>query len=253
VNHDPIDLLFGGMQKLGPGGDTHTLHVLHHLPRRQFQVIVDAGCGTGRQTMVLAKELGTLVHAVDSHDPFLSDLTRRAREARLEHLVQTHCMDMKDIPGAFPHIDLLWSEGAAYNIGLANALTTWASAIQTDGFVVVSELSWLRDQVPDAAREFFLTGYPDMQSVQQNLRLAENAGYEVLTTHTLPKEAWVEDYYEVLKPRAEALVDHPDSSVRAFAAETVKEIEMFECAEGNYGYVFYVLQRAQVVASRLDG
>ena len=55
-----IDLLFGGMEKLGPGGNAHTLHVLRLLPKQQFRVIVDAGCGTGRQTMVLAKALGTL-------------------------------------------------------------------------------------------------------------------------------------------------------------------------------------------------
>jgi cyclopropane fatty-acyl-phospholipid synthase-like methyltransferase len=242
--HNPIDLLFGGMEKLGPGGNAHTLRVLHLLPKQPFHVIVDAGCGAGRQTMVLAKELGTRVHAVDAYEPFLQDLTRRAKEARLEHLVQTHCMDMQDIPSAFPHIDLLWSEGAAYNIGFANALTIWASAINPGGFAVVSELSWLREQIPDAVRKFFLSGYPDMQSIQQNRAVAEDAGYRVLTTYTLPQEAWVEDYYALLEPRAEVLVDHPDSSVRDFAAETVKEIEIFRCSEGSYGYVFYVLQRA---------
>ena len=243
-DYNPIDLLFGGMEKLGPGSNVHTLKVLRLLPKQQFHVIVDAGCGAGRQTMVLAKELGTLVHAVDSYEPFLNDLMRRAREARIEHLVQMYCMDMKDIPGVFQYVDLLWSEGAAYNIGFSNALTTWASAINKDGFAVVSELSWLRDQVPDAVREFFSSGYPEMQSIQQNLAVAENAGYRVLTTYTLPKEAWVDGYYDVLEPRAKALIDHPDSSVRDFAVETVKEIEIFRCSEDSYGYVFYVLQRA---------
>ena len=242
--YNAIDLLFGGMEKLGPGGNSHTLHVLRLLPKQQFRVIVDAGCGTGRQTMVLAKELGTLVHAVDAYEPFLDDLTQRAQEAGIEPLVHTHCMDMKDIPGVLQHIDLLWSEGAAYNIGFSNALLTWASAINPDGFAVVSELSWLREQVPNAVREFFLSGYPDMQSVHRNTAVAENAGYTVLNTYTLPKEAWVEGYYDVLEPRAKALVNHPDSSVRDFAVETVKEIEVFKCAEDSYGYVFYVLQRA---------
>jgi len=242
--YNPIDLLFGEMEKLGPGGNVHTLHVLRLLPKQQFHVIVDAGCGTGRQTMVLAKELGTLVHAVDSYEPFLNDLMRRAKEARIEHVVQTHCMDMKNIPNAFQHIDLLWSEGAAYNIGFSDALTTWASSINKDGFAVVSELSWLREQVPNTVREFFLSGYPDMQSVQQNLAVAENTGYRVLTTYTLPKEAWLEGYYDVLEPRAKSLVDHPDSSVRDFAVETIKEIEIFRHSEDSYGYVFSVLQRA---------
>ena len=242
--YDPIDLLFGGMEKLGPGGNAHTLRVLRLLPKQHFHVIVDAGCGTGRQTMALAKELGTLVHAVDSYEPFLSDLTRRAEAAGIEHLIQTHCMDMKDISAVFQHIDLLWSEGAAYNIGFPNALTSWASAINKDGFAVISELSWLRDQVPDAVKEFFLSGYPGMQSMQQNLLLAEKAGYRVLNTYTLPQDTWVEGYYDVLEPRATALIDHRDSSVRDFAVETVKEIEIFRRSEDSYGYVFYVLQRA---------
>jgi cyclopropane fatty-acyl-phospholipid synthase-like methyltransferase len=242
--YNPIDLLFGGMKKLGPGDNVHTLHVLRLLPTQPFQVIVDAGCGTGRQTLVLAKVLGTLVHAVDAYAPFLHDLTRRAKAAGIEHLIQTHCMDMQDIPGVFPHIDLLWSEGAAYNIGFANALTMWASAINIGGLVVASELSWLREQVPDAVQEFFFSGYPDMHSIPQNLAVAENAGYSVLTTSTLPKEAWVEGYYDILEPRAQALVNHPDASVRAFAVETVKEIEIFQASEESYGYVFYVLQRA---------
>lgn len=240
----PIDLLFGGLEQQGPGSNVQTLNVLRLLPRQHFQIIVDAGCGTGRQTLVLAKELGTLIHAVDLHEPSLHDLTRRAEEAGVERLIQTHCMDMKEIPANFRHIDLLWSEGAAYNIGFPNALTLWASAISESGFAVVSELSWLRDQVPDVVREFWLSAYPDMQSVQQNVAAAESAGYRVLTTHTLPPSTWVEGYYDLLEPRGKALLNHPDSSVRDFAAENLKEIEIFNSSEDSYGYVFYLLQRA---------
>jgi SAM-dependent methyltransferase len=241
---DPVDLLFGGMEKLGPGSNADTLHVLGLLPKQGYRVVVDAGCGTGRQTLALARALGILVHAVDSHEPFLSDLVRRAGEAQVGHLVRVHCMDMKDIPQAFQGIDLLWSEGAAYNIGFPNALATWARALTSDGLVVVSELSWLKEQAPDAVREFFSSCYPDMRSVQDNIVVAQSAGYKVLITWTVPRQAWVDGYYEILAPRAKALLDHPDPSVRAFAAETVREIEVFQCSEDSYGYVFYVLQRA---------
>jgi SAM-dependent methyltransferase len=241
---DPVGLLFGGMEQLGPGGNAHTLHVLRLLPKREFPVVVDAGCGTGRQTLALAKALETPVHAVDSYEPFLKDLRRRAEKAGIEHLVQTHRMDMQAIPAAFPRIDLLWSEGAAYNIGFANALKTWAPAIVPGGFAVVSELSWLRNEIPDAVREFFRTGYPDMRSVEENVATVKGAGYEVVTLYTLPREAWVKGYYDVLEPRARALVGHADESVRELAAETVKEIEIFRQSEESYGYVFYVLRLA---------
>lgn len=232
------------MAQLGPGSDADTRHVLRFLARTRFDVVVDAGCGTGRQTIVLAKELGALIHAVDSHDPFLSDLRRRARETGIEHLVQIHCMDMHDIPRAFPDIDLLWSEGAAYSIGFSTALAAWRTAMREGGFTVVSELSWLREQVPDAVREFFSAGYPTMQSVPRNRAVAESAGYRVLATYTLPRAAWIEGYYEVLAPRAQALLDHPDRSARDLAAATLREIEIFGRSEDSYGYVFYMLQRA---------
>jgi trans-aconitate methyltransferase len=240
---NPIDLLFGGMEKLGVGSNAETLHVLSLLPKREFQVTVDAGCGAGRQTIVLAKQLGTLVHAIDCYEPFLTDLTVRSNEMRIGHLIETHCMDMKDIPRVFGHIDLLWSEGAAYNIGFSTALTTWATALRPSALAVVSELSWLREEAPEEVSEFWQSAYPAMQSTQQNIAVAESSGYKALMTYTLSREAWTEDFYDVLKPRARSLLAHADSSVTALANETLKEIEIFNCSAGSYGYVFYVLQR----------
>jgi hypothetical protein len=161
-------------------------------------------------------------------------------------------MDMKDISRVFQGIDLLWSEGAAYNIGFPIALATWAPALTPDkGLVVVSELSWLKkeEQAPGAVRAFFRSGgYPDMRSVKDNIAVAESTGYKVLTTYTLPREAWVDGYYDILALRAKALLDHPNHAVQAFAVETIQEIEAFQCSEDSYGYVFYVLQRAAAAA-----
>jgi SAM-dependent methyltransferase len=251
---DPINLLFGGMEMLGPGCNAHTLHVLRLLPKRQFRLVVDAGCGTGRQTLALAKELGTVVHAVDTHEPFLNDLVRRASEEGVEHLVQAHCMDMKDIPRVFGDIDLLWSEGAAYNIGFPDALASWASALTPGGFAVLSELSWLKEQAPDAVRDFFRSAYPAMRSVPHNIAAAKGAGYKLLATYTLPRQAWVDGYYDTLAPRAQALLDHPDPAVRDFAAETLREIEVFQLSEDSYGSgLWRIWSRCTVKSSREQG
>src|SRR5213080_68199 len=235
---NPVDLLFADVDKLSPGDDSLTLHVLRSLPQHRFEVVVDAGCGAGRQTMVLASELGTPIQAVDSYQPFLNRLKRRAKEKGLAHLVQMHWMDMKDIPRVFPTIDLLWAEGAAYNIGFANALASWARVIRQNGFAVISELCWLRDKIPDVVREFFRSRYPEMQSVENNIATAEKAGYKIFNIYTLPKEAWVKDYYDTLEPRAKSLVRHSDIAVRDFAIETLKEIGTFKDAQDSYGYVF---------------
>ena len=93
-------------------------------------------------------------------------------------------------------------------------------------------------------QKFFQAGYPDMRTSDDNRAVAEDAGYNVLGTHTLPRETWVEGYYDILEPRAKELLDHPDKDVRAFAAETTEEIRIFGCSEDSYGYVFYVMERA---------
>lgn len=241
---NPIDLLFAGMDKLGPGDDDSTRYVLHSLPKHHFDVVVDAGCGAGRQTLVLASELKTPIDAIDNHQPFLNRLKRRAKENGVADLVRTYCMDMKDIPNVFPHVDLLWSEGGAYNIGFAHALKTWARAVKPDGFLVASELCWLREhKIPKAVQAFFETGYPDMKSVPENIAIAEEAGYKLFNTHTLPADAWEKDYYDILEPRAKSLADHSDPAVREFALETIREIETFRISDRSYGYVFYILQR----------
>jgi hypothetical protein len=82
-----------------------------------------------------------------------------------------------------------------------------------------------------------------MLTVDQNLAAIEEAGYKVLATHTLPRETWVDGYYDLLEPRARALLDHPAEAVRVFAAETVQEIRVFGRSEDSYGYVFYVMQK----------
>ena len=82
-----------------------------------------------------------------------------------------------------------------------------------------------------------------MQSVDENLATASQAGYRALAIHTLPARAWVEGYYDELAPRAVRLLEHPEASVRELAQETLREIAVFERSEGSYGYVFYSLER----------
>jgi SAM-dependent methyltransferase len=177
---DPIDLLFADMHKLGPGADADTLYVLGLLSARQLRIVVDAGCGTGRQTIALARALGTEIQAVDSHAPFLGQLAIRARAAG-------------------------------------------------DG--------------TEQVRSYFQAAYPDMQHTHRNIEIAQGAGYSVIATHTLPSSAWIEDYYDILYPRAKALVGHPDPAVGRLAAATIKEVDTFTTAQGSFGYVFYVLRR----------
>ncbi len=243
ATYDPIEVMYGGLDKLGPGTDDFTLEVLRDLPRQQFSAVVDAGCGSGRQTLVLAAALDAPIHAVDNHAPFLQRLEQRALSLGLAQKVVTHCMDMADLADVFADVDLLWSEGSIYNLGFAGGLQAWAPALAEGGLLVASEMSWLEGSATPRVRKFWEEAYPVMGSVQQNCRAAEAAGYRVLSTRVLPRQAWREGYYDILGPRAESLLQHEDATVRAFAAENLEEIAVFDESGDSCGYVFYSLQR----------
>ncbi len=239
---DPIAIMYGGLEKLGPGDDENTLALLRSLPRSQFGQVLDVGCGSGRQTLALAGALDTVIHAIDNFAPFLEELQQKARARGLAQKVQTHCMDMADISREFRDVDLIWAEGSAYNLGFARALQGWAPALASGGYLVASELSWLEETAPERVRSFWTAAYPGMGSVEENCRVAERSGYRVLGTHTLPRQSWREGYYDILGPRSRDLLNHEDAAVRTLAAENQREIEIFDMDEGSFGYVFYILQ-----------
>jgi SAM-dependent methyltransferase len=235
--------MYGGLDKLGPGDDHSTRLMLGKLPRHHFRCVVDVGCGSGRQTLVLARELDVVVHAVDNFAPFLDELNEKAATAGLSDRVRTLCLDMAALDEEFADIDLLWGEGSAYNLGFATALQRWFPVVAPGGCVVLSELSWLNDGTGGVVREFWDVAYPGMGTIEENCRAAVGAGYRLLDTHTLPRQSWEQGYYDILRPRAESLLDHEDSAVRALARENLEEIEIFQLSGDSYGYVFYLLQR----------
>jgi len=240
--YDPIAIMYGGLEKLGPGDDDTTRLMLDSLRQTNFNQVVDVGCGSGRQTLVLAAELDCVIHALDNFAPFLDELEKKALAAGLAERVRTYCLDMADLAGTFENIDLLWAEGSAYNLGFASALQSWAPAMSPGGFVVASELSWLHDRATQRVTAFWEAVYPGMGTIEENSRTAVDAGYRVLETHTLPLQSWMDGYYDILGPRAKSLLEHEDETVRALAAENLEEIEIFHLAANSYGYVFYLLQ-----------
>lgn len=239
---DPFSILFGDLEKLGPSSRNITAAAIHSLPRSDYETIVDAGCGTGEQTLILVTELKHTVHAVDINQNFLNTLRQRAQAANVDSLVHTHCLNLEQIGEQFPEIDLLWSEGAAYSIGFDKALNQWSSLVTASGCAVVSELCWLSDNVPDPVRKYFDSGYPAMKSIAENCALIQNAGFSVLAHRILPTTSWMDGYYDVLEPKAQTLINHQHDEVRELAQDILEEIDIFRQADGCYSYVIFTLR-----------
>jgi len=242
---DALLLLHDGLPRQAPGSDAVTREALRRLPPLpDAPRILDLGCGPGRQALVLARELGAVVTAVDRHEPFLATLEAAAAAEGLGHLVRTRRADfgaLKDEPGS---VDLLWSEGAIYVLGWEEGLRRWRPLLRPGGLAALTEATWLTDARPAEAVAFWQEAYPSMGTVASNVAAAVAAGFEVLDTFALPASAWWDEYYRPLQARVEALRARPltDADLAAAIAGAAREIDLHERWGASYGYVFYLLR-----------
>ena len=129
--------LHRGLERQGPGDPAFSEHILSLLPELPPKPrIVDLGCGAGAGALILAKWFKTQVTAVDFSRPFLDELKNRARAQGLDHLIETVEADMGNLDWPTACVDLLWSEGAAYNLTFEGALNSWRPLMAPAGLAV---------------------------------------------------------------------------------------------------------------------
>jgi len=240
--------LFENTPRQGPGLDQTTLDIYRsiaaNLPERPM--ILDMGCGTGTQTICLAKEAteATFV-ATDVHVPYLETLKQRAARAGVGDRITARVMSMME-PDIEPgSIDLIWSEGAIFIMGLEAGLRTWKPLLKSGGYAVVSECTWLKDNPPDEIREYWTNAYPKIADTETNVQRCRNAGYEVIETRVLESSGWIDNFFIPLAKRMDDLENVWQSEKeKEVLAEMRREIQLYRKYGQWYGYVFYILKVA---------
>ncbi|BBP47002.1 methyltransferase [Thiosulfatimonas sediminis] len=231
--------VFQTLERWGPGCDADSLKALSRLPTTPAKII-DIGCGKGFSTRLLASHTQANIVAVDNEQSTLDELRERLAEMGLDAHVTLSCASMTELPFAPESFDCIWSEAAAYIMGVEPALKKWRALLKDNGYMVLSDLVWLSDNPSAETIEFWKNEYPDMQTIETRLTQMCQAGFEVIQHFTLSDQAW-HDYYQPLKARvAEAKTSMPSSKA---IADLEQEIAIYERYLGEFGYQLFVLRK----------
>jgi SAM-dependent methyltransferase len=235
--------LHRGLERQGPGDTDYSDYIISQIPELPANPrIADIGCGAGAGTLFLADRFKSTIRAVDLSREFLDELEDRAKQRGFDHLVEAIECDMGSLGWKPETIDLLWSEGAAYNLTFKGALRAWRPLMAANGIAVISEMSYFTSEVPESVRVYWQRAYPAMGTESENSNHANSSGFEILGIHRLPSKAWWDNYYGPLRENMNSFRHSEDRIMQSVIRDTEEEMKLFEAHEKHYGYSFYIMK-----------
>ncbi len=238
---------FSNVERQGPGSPEVTIMALKYINNLTPQSrIADLGCGTGGQTMTLAKNAPGYITGLDLFPEFINIFNRNAHTLGLSDRVNGIVGSMiEKLPFEKESLDLIWSEGAIYHIGFEKGLNEWRQYLKKGGFIAVTEASWFTPERPAEINDFWMAHYTEIDTIPNKVAQIQNAGYIPVATFILPENCWTEHYFAPCSKIQEAFQKkhQGDKTVEELIAGQRHEMELYYKYKEFYGYVFYIAKK----------
>jgi SAM-dependent methyltransferase len=240
---DLICEYFSAIERQGPGSPEVTLKALSFIENLNSRSrIADIGCGTGGQTMVLAQHTPGEITGIDLFPAFIDLFNQNAARLNLQHRVKGITGSMENLLFQENELDVIWSEGAIYNIGFERGLNEWRKFLKPGGTIAVSEASWFTEKRPKEIHNFWMEAYPKIDTIPNKVAQLQKAGYVPVATFILPENCWTDHFYIPQVAAQEAFLKKyaGNKTAEEFVASERREAELYARFKDYYGYVFYI-------------
>jgi len=234
---------YSNLERQGPGSPELTRKALSFIDNLTAKsLIADIGCGTGGQTMVLAQNSPGHITGIDLFPTFIDLFNLNARKLNLQDRVKGVVASMDKLFFQNEELDLIWSEGAIYNIGFEEGLNEWRKFLKEGGYIAVSEASWFTEERPEEIDEFWQDAYPGIDTIPNKVRQMQKAGYIPIATFILPENCWTEHFYAPQVAAQKVFLKKHAGNIAAeeFIANQEHETQLYYKYKEYYGYVFYI-------------
>ena len=237
------------LERQGPGSPEVTQKAVSFINELADEAkIADIGCGTGGQTMVLANYTKGQITGIDFFPGFIERFNKNAEKLNLQNRVKGIVGSMDDLSFEKDSLDLIWSEGAIYNIGFERGLNEWRKYLKKGGYLAVSECSWFTDERPAEINDFWMDAYPEIDTIPNQVAKIHKAGYLPVATFILPENCWTDHYFT---PKVAAqkifLTKYAGNKIaEEFSMLQSIEEELYHKYKEYYGYTFFIAKKIRV-------
>ncbi len=235
---------FSNVERQGPGSPEVTIKALGFIDNLTTESrIADLGCGTGGQTMTLAQNTPGQITGLDLFPDFINIFNRNARTLGLSGRVKGIVGSMQEtLPFEKESVDLIWSEGAIYNIGFERGLNEWRQYLKKDGYIAVSEASWFTAERPAEIYDYWMAHYTEIDTIPNKVAQMQNAGYIPVATFILPENCWTEYYFAPCCKMQQVFREkhRGNKAAEELILSERHEMELYHRYKEFYGYVFYI-------------
>lgn len=238
---------FSRVERQGPGSPEVTIKALSFIDDlAAVAKVADIGCGTGGQTRVLAEQTSAQITGLDLFPEFVALFNAESERRRLQDRVQALVGSMEKLPFRDHELDLIWSEGAIYNLGFERGINEWRRFLRPAGSIAVSEVSWLTVERPAEIDAFWNEAYPEIDLISRKVAQMEKAGYIPVAAFVLPENCWTTHFYDrQAAVQKQFIEDHAGHTAAEALVKTQREeARLYREYKDFFGYVFYIGRKA---------
>lgn len=184
------------------------------LPPIDSPSILDLGCGSGAQSIELAKMSNGHITAIDIDIPALVLFQRKIKEKGLSDRFSIFRISMVDLHVLEKTYDIIWAEGSIYAVGFENGIRDWKKLLKKPGYLVIHD---------------------EDNQIETKLQIIQKYGYEVIGQIEVSHEEWEERYY---RPLLKILATKKLSDTEVMKLR--KEMDTFK--RTKMGSIFFILR-----------
>lgn len=157
-------------------------------------------------------------------------LKERAERLGVAERISTRACSMDNLPFADEELDIIWSEGAIYNIGFEKGVADWRRCLKPGGLLVASEITWTTDSRPQELQNYWDREYPEINVASAKIRVLERQGYSPVGCFVLPEHCWLDEYYRPMQARFKDFLNRNGNSeeAREIVDAEQREMDLYE-------------------------